>query len=173
MPRSLRWTPACIGVGSNLDDPVRQVRLAIDALARIPATRLERVSGLYRNPPMGPADQPPYVNAVALLLTRLSPHDLLDELQSIERRQGRGRVGRARWGPREIDLDILTFASRTIDDDRLRVPHPGISQRNFVLFPLMQLAPQLDVPGLGRLESLAGKLDAAELEPVAGSIPIS
>lgn len=159
-------TDAAVGIGSNLRDPARQVSAAIGELAGLPDTRVLAVSGLYRNPPMGPRDQPDYVNAVAMLRTALSPRALLRELQSIECRRGRDRAGGVRWGPRIIDLDILTYGDRVIDEAGLRVPHPGIPERNFVLFPLVEVAPELDIPGLGSVRTLASKLDASGLERI-------
>ena len=160
------WIHACIGIGSNLDDPVAQVRQALVALETIDGTRLIAASSLYRNPPMGPIDQPDYVNAVATLLTTLSPRDLLAELQDLEHRQGRVRQGRDRWGPRRLDLDILTYGNRTVTEPALQIPHPGISERNFVLFPLFEIAPQLDIPGLGLVANLVLEADASTLEKI-------
>lgn len=167
MSREGHWIPACIGVGSNLDDPVRQVRAALIGLAALPETRVQFASGLYRNPPMGPPDQPDYVNAVAGILTQLAPRDLLSALQEIESRLGRDRVAQVHWGPRRIDLDILTYACRSIDEEGLRIPHPGISERNFVLFPLLDVAPELPIPGLDSVRRLAANVDGSMLERVA------
>ena len=105
------WHPAYIGVGSNLDDPVSQVMAALDGLGELPDSRLIAVSGLYRNPPMGPQDQPEYVNAVAGILTRLGPEDLLAKLQALESQLGRVREAGDRWGPRVIDLDLLVYGT--------------------------------------------------------------
>lgn len=168
MGRPEIWVPAAIGIGSNLDDPVARVRHALTTLAALPRSRLMRVSGLYRNPPMGPADQPDYVNAVAVLLTQWSARSLLDRLQALEQAQGRVRAGAARWGPRRIDLDILTYGLRQIDAPGLVVPHPGISVRNFVLFPLLEICPHWSIPGLGTVHRLAASLDAAGLEKIPG-----
>jgi 2-amino-4-hydroxy-6-hydroxymethyldihydropteridine diphosphokinase len=142
-----------IGIGSNLGQPLEQVRRARDALADLPGTRLMGTSPLYRNPAIGPGDQPEYVNAVAAIETRLGPHALLDALQAIEARQGRTR-GADRWQPRTVDLDLLVYGDRAISDQRLTVPHPHIHERAFVLKPLLDLAPDLDVPGLGSVASL-------------------
>jgi len=149
-----------------MSDPVSQVRWAIDALGQIPRTRVQAVSGLYRNPPMGPADQPWYINGVALLLTRLHAPELLQSLQSLERQRGRERHTGAKWGPRSLDLDILTYGFRNFSEPGLTIPHPGISERNFVLFPLLELAPRLNIPGHGPVYALAAALDGAELERV-------
>lgn len=155
-------TEAVVGIGSNLGDPAAQVRGAIVALARLRETELLGSSGLYRSPPMGPQDQPDYVNAVALLRTRLAPLALLDELQAIERRHGRVRAG-ARWGPRVIDLDLLLWGEDVISEPRLTVPHPGLHERPFVLYPLAEIAPRLLVPGRGRVRDLAAACSAADL----------
>jgi 2-amino-4-hydroxy-6-hydroxymethyldihydropteridine diphosphokinase len=147
---------AFIGLGSNLADPVAQVEQALEALARLPDSTFVASSGLYRSEPMGPRDQPDYINAVAALDTRLEAHALLQALQAIERRQGRVRCG-ARWGPRTLDLDLLLYGKQRCDDEQLTVPHPGIQERPFVLYPLYEIAPDIDVPGLASLaELLAG-----------------
>lgn len=140
---------AWIGLGSNLEAPETQVLRAIEELARLPETRLSRRSGLYRNPPMGPVPQPDFVNAVVALETRLAPFALLDALQAIE--QVHGRVRAERWGPRTLDLDVLLYGGRVIDEARLRVPHPGLHERAFVLYPLAEIAPDLIIPGRGPL----------------------
>jgi 2-amino-4-hydroxy-6-hydroxymethyldihydropteridine diphosphokinase len=153
---------AYIGIGSNLDNPVAQVRAAIDCLAHIPQTRLQQASPLYRNPPMGPADQPDYVNAVGAIDTALAPSILLSELQALEADAGRQRNGQ-RWGPRPLDLDILLYADLRQATPTLTIPHPGLPSRAFVLYPLADIAPGLDVPGHGPLASLLDGVDAATL----------
>lgn len=145
-----------LGLGSNLDQPARQIRRAVDELDALPGVRLDAVSPLYANPPLGPADQPDYVNAVARLQVDLPPHDLLDATQALEARHGRRRDGGPRWGPRPLDIDILLYGQREIGDERLHVPHPGIRLRPFVYFPLWKIEPRLVVPGLGPLQSLVG-----------------
>ena len=143
-----------IGIGSNLLHPVEQVRQALANLAAMPGSHLLRHSPLYRSTPMGPVDQPDYINAVAVLATTLTPLDLLDALQKIEQRQGRVRGGQ-RWGPRTLDLDILLYGEQQIVTDRLTVPHPGLGERNFVLYPLADVADdKLYIPGLGLLGQL-------------------
>ncbi|MDN5849713.1 MAG: 2-amino-4-hydroxy-6-hydroxymethyldihydropteridine diphosphokinase [Nitrococcus sp.] len=151
-----------IGVGSNLASPVMQVRQALHSLIRLPFTRLQAQSSLYRNPPMGPAWQPDFVNAVAELRTDLTPRALLAALQRIESRQGRNR-NRLRWGPRTLDLDILLWGARRLKLPGLTVPHPGIANRAFVLYPLAELAPELDVPGYGSIEQLLARVDTGTL----------
>jgi len=157
------WIPAYIGVGSNLNDPAAQVTRACEALAKLPDTRLMAVSPSYSNPPMGPQDQPDYVNAVAALLTRLAAHPLLAELQKLEGSLGRVRKAGDRWGPRVIDLDLLIHGLSRAATAELTLPHPGISERNFVLFPLCDIAPLLVVPGQGTVEKLAAAADRADL----------
>jgi 2-amino-4-hydroxy-6-hydroxymethyldihydropteridine diphosphokinase len=130
-----------IGLGSNLAEPREQLRGALVALADIPSSRLAAVSSLYVSDPLGPPDQPRYNNAVAALDTSWAPLALLDALQSIELAQGRERKAE-RWGPRTLDLDILLFGDRLIDEPRLRVPHYHLHARAFVLYPLADVAPR-------------------------------
>jgi len=163
MPARARiWVPAYVGLGSNLDDPERQVQDALQALAGLPETRLITTSESLRNPAVGPGPQPEFINAVAGLLTRLAPVDLLDALLAIERRQGRDRRSAIRWGPRRIDLDLLVYGDVAMDTENLTIPHPGIASRNFVLFPLLEIAPGLCIPGLGPVRRLAAALNQPE-----------
>ena len=153
-----------IGVGSNLQQPMEQVKQALQRLAEIPQTRLITSSPLYRSAPLGSADQPDYINAVAALATELAPLDLLDALQTIEQQQGRVRNGE-RWGPRTLDLDLLLYGDHQITSDRLTVPHPGLGERNFVLYPLYDIAGEdLQIPGLGLLGKLLQACPAEGLE---------
>jgi 2-amino-4-hydroxy-6-hydroxymethyldihydropteridine diphosphokinase len=146
-------TRAYIGIGSNLDDPVARVWRAFDALAEIPASRCVACSPLYRGAAVGgPADQPDYINAVAALDTTLGPDGLLAALQDIETAQGRVRA--ERWGPRTLDLDLLLYDRLVSNDPQLTLPHPRLHQRAFVLYPLYDIAPNLDIPGRGRLIEL-------------------
>ncbi len=161
------WIPASIGIGSNQDGPVVQANIALQALAALPKTRLLYKSGLYRNPPMGSIEQPDYVNAVAVILTQLSARDLFTGLQALELEQGRLRDDGPRWGPRRIDLDILTYGCRQIDEPDLVIPHPGISERNFVLLPLLEICPYLPIPGRGSVGSLAAAIDGTTLEKIS------
>jgi 2-amino-4-hydroxy-6-hydroxymethyldihydropteridine diphosphokinase len=142
-------TLAFVGLGANLGDPVRTLRLAVRALDGLPGSRCIGVSPWYRNPPVGPRDQPDYVNAVAVLRTRLGPRRLLAWLQRIELRHG--RVRGQRWGPRTLDLDLLVFGAVRLASRHLHLPHPRIQERSFVLYPLHDLAPRLVIPGRGRL----------------------
>lgn len=153
---------ACyIGIGSNLEDPQAQVHKALDDLHGLPASLLVATSALYRSVPMGPPDQPDYINAVARVDTQLEAAELLRELQTIEQRAGRERT--VKWGPRVLDLDLLTYGNERIAEDGLEVPHPGIRERNFVLLPLLSVAPDLEIPGLGPVQQLA---DAAGHEGI-------
>ena len=150
---------AYIGLGSNLADPRAQVTSALRALDALPRSRLLRHSRLYRSAPWGQREQPEFVNAVALLETALAPRELLDALLSIERGAGRARDG-TRWGPRVLDLDILLYGERVLDESGLRVPHPHLGERAFVLLPLAEIAPHAQVPGLGRVDTLLARIDA-------------
>jgi 2-amino-4-hydroxy-6-hydroxymethyldihydropteridine diphosphokinase len=161
-----RFLPAYVALGSNLDDPRAQVERALAALAELPQTRLVLRSSLYSSRPLGPVEQPDFVNAVAGLLTAFDPAALLAALKDLEVRLGRARPV-VRWGPRRIDLDLLVHGTERSDTDALRLPHPGIAERAFVLVPLAEIAPDLDVPGLGRVRDLLVRVDAASLERIA------
>ena len=160
------WVPAYVALGSNLDDPVEQVARAFDALADLPHSQLVLCSPAYRSRPLGPVEQPDFVNAVAGLLTRLDPEQMLMHLQAVEERLGRAKPV-LRWGPRRIDLDLLVHGdSRRVGPD-LQLPHPAIAERAFVLAPLADIAPDLMVPGLGRVSALARRVDAGALRRIA------
>lgn len=156
---------AYIGLGSNLDDPKQQLQQALEGLRQVPESRLTAVSRFYRSKPMGPADQPDYVNAVVMFDTCLAPLALLDALQAIEQAQGRVREGE-RWGPRTLDLDLLLYGPEVIDLPRLQVPHPGIIQRSFVLQPLFDLVPGLTFPDGKTLRDALAAIDTDDLEPL-------
>lgn len=145
---------AFVGLGSNLGDPPERIREALAAIACIPGTRVTSTSSLYRSAPMGPADQPDYCNAVCRVETRLTARELLDALLAIERAAGRQR-GPDRWGPRLLDLDLLHVEGLRLDQPGLHLPHPGIGLRNFVLMPLAEIAPELEIPGVGRIDHAA------------------
>jgi 2-amino-4-hydroxy-6-hydroxymethyldihydropteridine diphosphokinase len=153
------WRPAYIAIGSNLGDPRAQVAAALERIRLLPTSRLESQSRLYRTRPMGPQDQPDFVNAAAGVLTLLEPRPLLDALLEIERRMG--RVREERWGPRLIDLDLVWMAGSPLEEPGLTLPHPGVSMRNFVLYPLSDIAPTLDIPGHGRVSELKARSGAA------------
>lgn len=156
-------TEAFIALGSNLGDARAQVLGAFDALAQLPDTRLLARSPLYLTPPWGVLEQPPFINAVAHIDTALSPHALLDALLAIERAAGRVRDGE-RWGPRTLDLDVLHLDGVMLSDGRLTLPHPRIRERAFVLLPLHDLAPGLQLPGQGQVANLLASLDTAGCE---------
>ena len=158
-----RLLPAYVALGSNLDDPRAQVERAMAELAGLHGTRRVLGSSLYRSRPLGPVAQPDFVNAVAGLLTQLDPAELLAELQALETRLGRERPV-VRWGPRRIDLDLLVHGGARIDTPGLQVPHPGIAARAFVLVPLAEIAPDLEVPGVGRVRALLERVDSSDLE---------
>ncbi|HFQ13381.1 MAG TPA: 2-amino-4-hydroxy-6-hydroxymethyldihydropteridine diphosphokinase [Gammaproteobacteria bacterium] len=161
----------CIGLGSNLGDSRALLKSALAELAALPDSRLVAVSSFYRSAPMvapgeSPDSQPDYLNAVARLDTALAPHALLDALQAIETAHGRRRDGR-RWAPRTLDLDLLLYGDQQLDDARLRVPHPGMAERNFVLYPLAEIAPAaLVIPGAGRLAGLLEQSSMRGLEKI-------
>jgi len=153
-----------IGLGSNLENPLQQIKTAINDLQSLADISVISVSSLYQSPPMGPADQPDYINAVLSLETTLQPHQLLDVLQRVEQRHG--RVRKRHWGERTLDLDILLYDKQILDDERLKVPHPGMAERAFVLYPLAEIAPDLDIPGLGSLQQLLLLCPQGELQQV-------
>jgi 2-amino-4-hydroxy-6-hydroxymethyldihydropteridine diphosphokinase len=155
-------TLAYVALGSNLGDPRQQVLDAMEALARLPDTRLLKRSQLYRTPPWGVLEQPPFINAAVQLDTTLSPHRLLDALIAIEQTAGRVRVQRN--GPRTLDLDLLHVDGVQLDDERLTLPHPRMAERAFVLLPLHDLAPSLQLSGRGSVAELLAGLDLAGCE---------
>lgn len=151
---------AYIGLGSNLDDPARQVGTACVEIEGLASSRCLACSSLYATTPVGPVDQPAFINAVACIETALNPHALLDALQHIEREHGRVRDG-TRWGPRTLDLDLLIFGDRMLDEPGLTLPHPEIRRRAFVLVPLAEIAAaDLEIPGQGRLDLLLAQCPA-------------
>jgi 2-amino-4-hydroxy-6-hydroxymethyldihydropteridine diphosphokinase len=149
--------PAYVGIGSNLHDPPSQVRSAAAKLAALPGTLLASRSSLYGSRPMGPANQPDFCNAVAGILTELDAPGLHAALRAIELTMGR-EPARERWGPRLIDLDLLAYGEQRRADPDLMIPHPGIAERQFVLQPWREIAPDFWIPGLGRVAALAARL---------------
>ena len=139
---------AYVALGANLGDPVAQIRHALEALARLPACRLLRASSLYRTAPVGIRNQPDFINAVAALETTLPPQALLDALLAVEADFGRRRDYPN--APRTLDLDLLLYDDQTIDAPGLKLPHPRLHLRAFVLAPLLEIAPDCDIPGRGR-----------------------
>lgn len=149
---------AFIGLGSNLDDPPTHIMRALAEFDASDATRLTRRSSLYRSAPWGFTEQPAFVNAVAEIATRLSPRPLLQALLSIEHAHGRDRGG-DRWGPRTLDLDLLAYADRRVDEPGLVVPHPRIAERAFVLMPWAEIAPDFVIAGAGIVHELLARVD--------------
>lgn len=150
-----------VGLGSNLEDPAAQISRALEALRQLAVDHAVHSSSLYRSRPIGPP-QPDYINAAARFDTPLEPLDLLDALQAIEQQQG--RVRSAHWGPRTLDLDILLIDKLQMQHPRLQLPHPLLSQRNFVLVPLHELAPDLQLPKGETLVDLVQQVGRAGLE---------
>lgn len=164
-------TTAYVGLGSNLDGPERRIRQALLALDVMAQTRLVRHSRLYRTAPWGRGEQPDFVNAVAQLSTGLAPRPLLDALLALELEQGRRRDGTL-WGPRTLDLDLLVYGDLRLDEPGLSLPHPRIAGRAFVLLPLAEIAPELEIAGQGRVRDLLAGVDAQGCVPLDGpSIP--
>ena len=152
---------AYLGLGSNLQDPVAQLQQAIGELSDLPSSQLLSHSSLYGSKPMGPQDQPDYVNAVAKISTNLTPLALLDAIQQLE--QNHRRIRERHWGPRTLDVDLLLFDDQTIITERLTVPHVGIRERNFVLYPLAEINPQLELPDGTALAQLLDNCPLADL----------
>lgn len=146
---------AFVGLGSNLGDAQASVLTALAQLGQLPQTRLLRASRLYRTAAWGVREQPDFINAVAMLDTALDARALLDQLLRLERDQGRERSGQARWGPRTLDLDLLLYADASIDAPGLRVPHPHLHERAFALLPLLEIAPEAVIPGVGSAREAA------------------
>jgi 2-amino-4-hydroxy-6-hydroxymethyldihydropteridine diphosphokinase len=157
---------AHIGLGSNLDDPVRQVRQALQELGGLARTQLLASSSLYRTAPVGKLDQPDFINAVAMVDTALSPRELLQELLALEARHG--RVRSERNGPRTLDLDLLLLGDLVLHEPGLEVPHPRMHERAFVLLPLEQVSPDAVIPGRGCVKDLAARLADQSVTRVDG-----
>ena len=149
---------ACIALGANIGDPLRQIEAGFAALAALPGTCLLSRSSLYRSAPVGYADQPDFINAVAIIGTSLAPHALLDALLNIERVNG--RVREFPNAPRTLDLDIVLYGDRVVRDPGLTIPHARMLERAFVMVPLAEVAPEMVVPGLGTVRQLADRVDA-------------
>ena len=157
---------AYVALGSNLGDSRQHLLDAIEALAALPHTQVIARSKIYRTPPWGMVDQPEFLNAVVTLETTLEPHELLDALLQIERAAGRQRNGE-RWGPRTLDLDLLHVVGKTVNDERLTLPHPHIADRAFVLLPLHDVASDLEIPGQGKVVDLLRTVDTQGCEVLA------
>ena len=156
-------TIAYLGLGSNLANPEQQIHDAIDAFEQLPHVTVLKVSQLYYSRPMGPQDQPDFMNAVISVETELAPIDLLDTLQNIEHEAGRIRKD-DRWGPRVLDLDILLYGERIINTERLTVPHYGMKTREFVLIPLAEIAPSLILPDGSSVQELSKNIPNNQLK---------
>ncbi|MEL0082369.1 MAG: 2-amino-4-hydroxy-6-hydroxymethyldihydropteridine diphosphokinase [Gammaproteobacteria bacterium] len=148
-----------VALGSNLDDPVAQISTALRELNALPETTCNQVSSIYRSRPMGPPNQPDFINAVAELATGLEAAELLKQMLQIEIHHGRqrSRAGATKNGPRTLDLDLLLYGDYSVDEPGLTLPHPGLAHRDFVLLPLLEIAPNLAVSGLGPLGALKHK----------------
>lgn len=158
-----RLNRAYVGLGSNLGDPAEHVRTAIGELDALEGCMVTVSSPLFRSAPVGPPGQDWYVNAVAAMAVKLSPRELLSGLQVIEALHDRDRAG-PRWGPRTLDLDLLVYGDLEIDEPDLRVPHPGLTKRNFVVYPLLLVAPDLVLPDGRPLIDVASGMDRKDLE---------
>ncbi len=155
-------TIAYIGLGSNMESPRQHITTAIQSLGEIQSTRIINVSSLYKSKPMGPQNQGDYINAVVQIETEMEPTELLNCLQAIE--NDHGRVRAEHWGPRTIDLDILMFGNEIIQNDRLTVPHPEITNRSFVIVPLAEIDPACVIPEKGLVSDLILRIDQDGLE---------
>ncbi len=152
---------ACVALGANIGEPLRQIEAAFAALAALPGTRLIARSSLYRSAPVGYADQPDFINAVAMIETVLAPHALLNALLELER--AHGRVREFPNAPRTLDLDIVLYGDMVLQEPGLTIPHARMLERAFVMVPLAEIAPDTVVPGQGRVCDLAAKVDAASV----------
>ena len=164
---------ACVGLGSNLGDSAGILQAAFESLDRTPGIRLRCASSLYRTPAWGMTDQPDFTNAVAMLETTLAARDLLAAMLDIERDAGRERRedGADRWGPRTLDLDLLLYADAVIDEPGLRVPHPHLHQRAFALLPLLEIAPDAWIPGVGAARDALATIPSDDIEALTYDAP--
>jgi 2-amino-4-hydroxy-6-hydroxymethyldihydropteridine diphosphokinase len=154
-----------IGLGSNLNDPQSQLKKAIISLEMVPSTTVERTSSFYKSKPVGPQDQPDYINAVVELDTELSAQVLMNYLQGIENEQG--RVREQKWGPRTLDLDILLYGDEIIQGEHLEIPHVEMHKRGFVLVPLDEISPDCVIPGVGSVHALLQQVNTDDLKVLA------
>ncbi|USE37761.1 2-amino-4-hydroxy-6-hydroxymethyldihydropteridine diphosphokinase [Endozoicomonas sp. SCSIO W0465] len=158
-----------VALGSNLEQPELQLQRAVDTIDSSPQMTVCGCSRLYRSDPVGPPGQPDYCNAVVAITTTLTPLQLLDALQSIE--NSHGRVRSVRWGPRTLDLDIILFGNQRIESQRLTIPHYQMQVRNFVLCPLLDVAPDLELPDGTALQAMVDKLGYRGLRVIAENYP--
>jgi len=161
-------TLACIGLGANLGDAAQTLRGAFAALAELPQTTLRTRSQLYATPAWGNEDQPPFINAAAVLDTALPAQALLEALLGIEHAFGRVRDPAVHWGPRVLDLDLLLYADQVIDLPQLKVPHPFLHERAFALVPLAEIAPDALIPGQGRIRDAVMRIDISGIASIGG-----
>lgn len=152
---------ACIALGANIGEPLRQIEAGFTALAALPGTRLLARSSLYRSAPVGYADQPDFINAVAIIETSLEPQTLLAAILDIERVNG--RVREFPNAPRTLDLDIVLYGDRVVQEPGLTIPHARMLERAFVMVPLAEVAPGMQVPGHGTVRELAARVDAGSV----------
>ena len=155
---------ALIGLGGNLGDAAAAIRHAFQDLDALPHTRLLRASRLYRTPAWGRTDQPDFINAVAMVETRLSPRELLDAMLEIEHHAGRERHPEERWGPRTLDLDLLLYGDAMVDEPGLHVPHPRLQERVFALLPLVEIAPDAMIPGVGSARAALAAMETGDIQ---------
>lgn len=157
-------TIALVGLGGNLGDAAATLRLAFQALDALPDTRLIRASRLYRSRAWGRTDQPDFINAVAMIETGLGARELLDGMLGIEHDAGRERHAEQRWTPRTLDLDLLLYGDAIIDEPGLHVPHPFLHERSFALVPLVEIAPDAMIPGIGSARAALAKMEPSDIE---------
>lgn len=158
---------AFVGLGGNIGDVETTLTEALWAIDSLPQTSIRSQSKFYRSPPWGNTDQPEFINAVVEIQTRLAPRVLLNYLLDIEARFGRDRSEGEKWGPRELDLDLLTFGEDSIDEPGMHLPHPHLHERAFVLVPLAEIAPTLEIAGVGKVDELRNAIDATGIRPIA------
>jgi len=161
------FVTAYVALGGNLEDPRRQVLAGIDALTQLPHTQWTAASSLYRTAPAGYAGQPDFINAVACVCTTLAPRALLEHLLAIER--AHGRVREFPNAPRTLDLDIVLYGEQVVDEPGLTIPHPRLHERAFVLAPLVEIAPEIAIPGRGRARDLLAALGMQGVEKLAAA----
>ena len=157
---------AFIGIGGNTGDLQVTLAEALWAVDSLPQTSIRSQSRYYQSPPWGRTDQPDFINAVVEVQTRLAPRVLLDYLLEIEERFGRVRSEGEKWGPRDIDLDLLTFGDQELDQPGMHVPHPHLHERAFVLLPLAEIAPRLQIPGHGQVSDLLAAVDWSAVQAI-------
>jgi len=157
---------AYVGIGGNVGEVETTLAEAMWALDSLPQTSMRAQSRLYRTPPWGNTEQPPFLNAVVELQTRLAPRVLLDLLLEIETRFGRDRSEGEKWGPRELDLDLLVYGEEEHDEPGMHLPHPHLHERAFVLVPLAEIAPQLEIVGMGKVAQMLQAVDTTGIEAI-------